>query len=124
MRHLILVLDNEFETLGLLREQLTPIGFEVVWVNVAAVLGNEWLKKTQFEGILLNFDMRNHPGMTVLQRLREQNVEIPVIIMSAGANCEQLKEAVRSGARDYIAKPLDIALLQEKCLRHFGIPSH
>ena len=50
MRHLILVIDNEFEIPGVLREGLTPIGFDVVWVNVVAILGNEWLKKTQFEG--------------------------------------------------------------------------
>ena len=117
MRHLILVLDNEFETLGMLRETLTPIGFEVVWVNVAAIMEHGWLKKTNFEGIILNFDMRDYPGMTMLKRLHEQGVEIPVIVMSSRSNGEQF--AVRNGARDYILKPIDTAELQKKCLRHF-----
>ena len=119
MRHLILVIDNEFQLPGVLREGLAPIGFDVVWANVVAILGNEWLKKTQFEGIILNFDMRDHPGMTVLERLHEQGVEIPVIVMSSLSPPEQLEEAVRKGARDYIVKPFDTALLREKCLRHF-----
>ena len=123
MRHLILVIDNEFEIPGVLREGLTPIGFDVVWVNVMAILGNEWLKKTQFEGIILNFDMRDHPGMTVLERLHEQGVKIPVIVMSSRSSRERLEEAVRKGARDYIVKPFDTALLQEKCLRHISPPS-
>ena len=123
MRHLILVIDNEFEIPGVLREGLTPIGFDVVWVNVMAILGNEWLKKTQFEGIILNFDMRDHPGMTVLERLHEQGVESPAIVMSSLSSRERLEEAVRKGARDYIVKPFDTALLQEKCLRHFSPPS-
>ena len=122
MRHLILVLDNEFETPGMLREVLTPIGFEVVWVNVAAILSNEWLKKSTFEGIILNYDMRDHPGATVLERLQEQGVEIPVIVMSSPSNRDQLEYAVRNGARDYIMKPIDTAELQKKCLRHFAMP--
>lgn len=123
MRHLILVLDNEFESPGRLREFLTPIGFEVVWVNVAAILSTEWLKKSQFEGIILNYDMREHPGTAVLKRLHEQGVEIPIIVMSSASNREQLEYAVRSGARDYISKPIDPVELQTKCLRHFGMLS-
>jgi DNA-binding NtrC family response regulator len=123
MRHLILVIDNEFEIPGVLREGLTPIGFDVVWVNVVAILGNEWLKKTKFEGIILNFDMRDHPGLAVLERLQEQGVEIPVIVMSSMPNQERLEAAVRKGARDYIVRPFDTALLQEKCRRHFSPPS-
>lgn len=123
MRHLILVIDNQFEIPGVLREGLTPVGFDVVWVNVVAILGNEWLKKTKFEGIILNFDMQDHPGMDVLERLQEQGVEIPVIVMSSKANRKQLEAAVRKGARDYVVRPFDTALLQEKCLRHFSPPS-
>jgi DNA-binding NtrC family response regulator len=95
----------------------------VAWVNVAAILSTEWLKDSKFEGIILNYDMREHPGTTVLQRLHEQGVEIPVIVMSSPANREQLEDAVRSGACDYILKPIDTAELQTKCLRHFVAPS-
>ena len=119
MPHLILVLDNECETPGMLREALTPIGFEVAWVNVAAILGNEWLKRSKFEGIILNYDMRDDLGTTVLKRLHEQGVEIPVIVMSSQSNREQLEYAVRSGACDYVLKPIDPVELQRKCLRHF-----
>ena len=54
--------------------------------------------------------------MAVLERLHEQGVEIPVIVMSSLSPREQLEEAVRKGARDYIVKPFDTALLREKCL--------
>ncbi|HEY7533806.1 MAG TPA: response regulator [Nitrospiraceae bacterium] len=122
MRHLILVLDNQFETTGMLREALKPIGFEVAWVNVAAVLSNEWLRRSTFEGIILNYDMRDYPGTIVLETLHEQGVEIPVIVMSSPSNRDQLEYAVRNGARDYIVKPIDTAELQKKCLRHFAMP--
>ena len=123
MRHLILVVDNEFEIPRLLREGLTPIGFDVVWVNVLAILSDQWLTRSKFKGIILNFDMRNHPGMAVLERFQEKGIDIPVIIMSSAANHETMEEAVQKGARDYLLKPFDTALLREKCLRHFSPPS-
>ena len=53
MRHLSLVLDNEFGTLGMLREALTSIGLEVAWVNVAAIMENDG-----------NSDDNGGPGMS------------------------------------------------------------
>ena len=123
MRHLILMVDNEFEIPGLLRASLTPVGFDVVSVNVPAILADQWLKKATFDGIIMNLDMRDHYGMAVLERLQEQHVEIPVIVISSGSNHEELEEAIRRGARDYILKPIDTELLLGKCLRHFGPPT-
>ena len=71
------MIDNEFEIPGLLRERLTPMGFDVVWVNVQAVLTDQWLKKATFGGIIVNLDMRDHAGMAVLERLHKQGVAIP-----------------------------------------------
>lgn len=122
MRHLILMIDNEFEIPGLLRERLTPTGFDVVWVNVQAVLTDQWLKKPTFGGIIVNLDMRDHAGIAVLERLQKQRVDIPVIVISSGSERERLEEALRKGARDYVLKPIDTELLLQKCLRHFGPP--
>ena len=120
MRHLILMIDNEFEIPGPLRERLTPIGFDVVWVNVLAILADQWLKRAEFGGIIMNLDMRDHCAIAVLERLQEQHIDIPVIVISSGSNSEELEEAIRRGARDYLLKPIDAELLLEKCLRHFG----
>ncbi|MEX5219829.1 MAG: response regulator [Nitrospira sp.] len=120
MRHLILMIDNEFEIPGPLREKLTPIGFDVVWVNVLAILTDQWLKRAEFGGIIMNLDMRDHCGIAVLERLQEQHIDIPVIVISSGSNSEELEEAIRRGARDYLLKPINTQLLLEKCLRYFG----
>jgi hypothetical protein len=47
---------------------------------------------------------------------------LPVAIMSSIPNTPRSEELLRHGARDIIIKPLDILLLQEKCLQYF-IPS-
>ena len=122
MRGLILIIDDDFQIPGVLRARLNTIGFYVVWVHVVTILGNQWVKKSKFEGIILNFDMRHHDGMAVLESLHKQRVETPMIVVSSVSPRERLEEAVRKGARDYIVSPFDTELLREKCLRHFQAP--
>ena len=122
MRGLVLVIDDDFEAPGVLRARLNTIGFYVVWVHVVTILGNQWVKTSKFEGIIVNFDMRNHDGMAVVESLHTQGVETPVIVVSSASTRERLEEAVRKGARDYIVMPFDTELLREKCLRNFQVP--
>ena len=122
MHGLILIIDDDFQIPGVLRARLNTIGFYVVWVHVVTILGNQWVKKSKFEGIILNFDMRHHDGMAVLKSLHKQGVETPMIVVSSVSPRERLEEAVRKGAHDYIVSPFDTELLREKCLRHFQAP--
>ena len=119
MRGLILMIGDDFEEQGMLRARLNSIGFNVIWVHAATILGNQWVKTSQFEGIILNFDMHDHNGMAVLESLHKLSGETPVIVMSCLSTRERLEETLRKGARDYISLPEDIDLLREKCLRHF-----
>ncbi|MET0516742.1 MAG: response regulator [Nitrospiraceae bacterium] len=123
MRGLILIIDDDFQIPGVLRARLNTIGFYVVWVHVVTILGNQWIKKSNFEGIILNFDMRHHDGMAVLEGLHKQRVETPMIVVSHTSTRERLEEAVRKGARDYLESPFDTEVLREKCLRHFQTPA-
>ncbi|HJR76284.1 MAG TPA: response regulator [Nitrospiraceae bacterium] len=122
MRGLILIIDDDFQIPGVLRARLNTIGFYVVWVHVVTILGNQWVKKSSFDGIILNIDMRHHDGMAVLQSLYKQHVAIPIIVVSHAPARERLEEGMRKGARDYIVSPFDTDLLREKCLRHFQMP--
>ena len=65
--------------------------------------------------ILLDLIMPGMDGMTVLRELRRRYKEIPVIMMSALQEREVFKEALRIGASDYVHKPLDFNILEEKC---------
>jgi len=121
MRGLILMIGDDFEEQGMLRARLNSIGFNVIWVHAATILGNQWVKTSQFEGIILNFDMQHHNGMAVLESLHKLSGETPVIVMSCLSTHERLEETLRKGARDYVSLPEDIDLLREKCLRHFQV---
>lgn len=59
-------------------------------------------------------------GMTFLTELRKQNQSVPVVIVSAHGEMEDVIAALRLGASNYLMKPNDISMLHsiaEKLLR-------
>ena len=56
---------------------------------------------------LLDLRMPGLPGLETLERARAACPEIPVILMTAYGSTEAVIEAMKLGAFDYVAKPLD-----------------
>ena len=110
----ILVVDDDAETLALLREILGGEGYRVVTCSS----GEEALavgKQEQFDVIIS--DMRlgdNLDGLDVLRTYKALQPESEVILITAFGSMETAIEAVKAGAFDYLSKPfkIDEVLLQ------------
>lgn len=59
-------------------------------------------------------------GWTMLDELRWQGYDVPVIVMSQEANQAKLRELLHEGAQDFLVKPFNPYLLLQKSLRHFS----
>lgn len=57
----------------------------------------------------------------MLDELRWQGCEAPVIVMSHEANQAKLQTLLKEGAQDYLVKPFNHHLLHEKSFRHFAL---
>ena len=55
--------------------------------------------------VLLEMQPRDHSGLDVLKRLREENCMAPVLVTSANGNIAMAVDAIRRGASDFIQKP-------------------
>jgi DNA-binding NtrC family response regulator len=103
----ILIIDDE----KAIRKTLTEIlGFEGYKIDEAAD-GEEGLKKFKeknYDLILCDIKMPKLDGIEFLERAKEINHEVPVIIISGHGNIETAVEAVKKGAYDYISKPPDL----------------
>jgi DNA-binding NtrC family response regulator len=84
--------------------------------------GNDGLKlfkKEFFHAVLLDLKLPGLNGMEVLSRIKEENPETPVIIITGYATIESAVEAIKRGASDYISKPFsptELRVITQKAL--------
>ncbi|WMY77894.1 response regulator transcription factor [Citricoccus sp. I39-566] len=64
-----------------------------------------------FELVILDLGLPDMDGFTVLQRIRAQDPDLPVIILTARASGEDTVQGLTSGADDYMPKPFRFAEL-------------
>jgi two-component system NtrC family response regulator len=115
----ILIVDDEKNYLVVLQALLADSGYEVL----TAPNGNQALAlAAEEEPDLVITDMRmpQMTGVELIQRLRANFNEIPIIVMTAYGTVENAVEAMKSGASDYISKPFEnteLLLTVEKALK-------
>ena len=102
----VLVVDDEKSIRNTLRDILTYEKYEVSDAE-SGVTALEVLKLAEFDVILLDIKMPQMDGMEVLDLILA-NYDTPVIMISGHGTIETAVEAIKKGAFDYIAKPLDL----------------
>ncbi len=103
--HVLVVDDEEGIRIGAERI-LLRMGLKVL----TAARGNEALDIMEREDVsivLLDLKMPGIDGMQVLKRIRENNLNILVIVITGYATVETAIEAMKQGAYDFIAKPFE-----------------
>jgi len=100
----VLVIDDDPEIHRILRLQLSTIGYEVASANDGQQ-GLDLLETGRFHVVILDLMLPGISGMEVLQRIREREFDVEVIVLTAYASLESAVEALRLGAYDYITKP-------------------
>ena len=114
----VLIVDDEIAIRETLEQILSYEGYGVL----KAASGTDALKTVAAEGpdvILLDIKMPGMDGFEVLQRLNDGDYGIPVIVISGHADIQTAVEAVKSGAYDFLEKPLDrsrLLVTLENCL--------
>ena len=103
----ILVIDDERPIRSTLKEILE---FEKFTVETAedGKAGLNLIKKNKYDLILCDIKMPKMDGMEVLDKIVENNIETPVVMISGHGNVETAVEAIKKGAYDFIQKPLDL----------------
>lgn len=74
--------------------------------------------------ILLDIFLGHANGLDILEKLRKQGYNIPVIMMTAFSDIKMAVRAMKLGAEDFIVKPLDLEQLElsvEKSLKNFDL---
>src|SRR5271166_113524 len=108
----LLIVDDIADNRAVLSRRFAKRGFEIV----EADCGAEALRLVQeqtFDVVLLDVMMPDMDGMDVLRRLRKKFSAslLPVIMVTAKAQPEDIVEALKVGANDYVTKPVDLSIV-------------
>jgi len=102
----VLVVDDDAASRRLLDVRLRALDCQVVM----AADGQEALSaisRVAPELVLLDLQMPRMNGMEVLRALRNEGIDVPVIVITAHGSIETAVEAMKEGAHDFITKPVD-----------------
>jgi DNA-binding NtrC family response regulator len=103
----ILIIDDEKAIRKTLAEILSYEGYKIE----EAADGEEGLKKfssSSFDVVLCDIKMPKMDGIEFLEKARDLNPDVPIVVISGHGNIETAVEAVKKGAFDYISKPPDL----------------
>ncbi|MGE5380973.1 MAG: sigma-54-dependent transcriptional regulator, partial [Methylocystaceae bacterium] len=116
----ILVIDDEENMRWALKKALTKDGYQVITASDAGQ-GLELIKKHQPDLVLSDVKMPGMDGMELLNTIRAENPELPVIMVTGFGSIELAVEAMKAGAADFILKPFDIETVKLSVQRALGI---
>jgi two-component system response regulator HydG len=123
MKERILVVDDEQSHRAMLKAVLTKEGYDISEADdgISAVRAVE---SESFDLILMDIRMTDMDGIEAMGEIKKMSPSIPIIMMTAYASIKTAVEALKSGAYDYLTKPLDIdelKILIKKALEHYRL---
>ena len=103
----VLVVDDDQRTRRVLQIALKRLDLEPVGVATAE-LALQQLRREKVDLILTDLKMPGMDGIQFMRELRTMDEDVPVIVLTAYGTVESAVDAMKLGALDYIAKPVDI----------------
>src|SRR5262245_36884380 len=108
MSERILIVDDDPVARRLLDNMVRKAGYEPVIAEggdaaAALLLG---VDAANIDAVILDLVMPDLDGLGVLARMREAGVAIPVIVQTAHGGIDNVVNAMRAGAADFVVKPV------------------
>ena len=100
----ILVAEDERDMNRLISKRLAAENYSVdsCYDGVQVM---EYLEFAEYDGIILDIMMPRMDGIQVLKKMRSQNCQIPVLLLTARDSIEDRVNGLDAGADDYLVKP-------------------
>ena len=116
----ILIVDDAAFMRAMLKRILKAAGYEIVGEAVNGREAVQLYEELNPDLVMLDMVMPEMGGMEALQAIRGRDREAKVVIVSAVDQRENLLEAIRSGATEYIVKPFDESRVMKAVRRALG----
>ncbi len=101
----LLIVDDDADSLTVLEEMLIGLGHEVLRAADGAAALALALELPP-DVVVSDLQMNGMGGIELMTRLRKQDRQLPVIVITGFAGVDSAIEALRAGAHDYLVKPI------------------
>lgn len=102
----VLMVEDTASVAALYKSYLNPLGLNITIVGTGRDALN-FMKETVPELILLDLRLPDMTGMEVLELVRRDYKNLPVVIMTAHGSIDVAVDAMRHGAQDFLIKPCE-----------------
>jgi DNA-binding response OmpR family regulator len=109
---LLLVEDDEPLAEGL-AASLRLGGYSVDWMTLGSRASAALAVET-YDAVILDLNLPDTDGLTLLKQWRNKSLRVPVLILSARDEIEDRVRGLDLGADDYLTKPFDVAELEAR----------
>lgn len=107
-----LVIDDEPDILELLTMTLSGMSIDCVTAENLAQ-AHQALKQHKFDLCFTDMRLPDGNGLDFVKTLQRQCPELPVAVITAHGNVDHAVEALKSGAFDFVSKPLKLRMLRD-----------
>ena len=118
-RATVLVVEDDVSLNEALSDTLECAGYNVGSVND----GREalrYLDKQDVDLVISDIHMPNMEGTNLLEKIKNDKPDLPVMLMTAYGTIEQAVATIRNGAVDYLVKPFEAEVLVNMVERYVG----
>jgi two-component system, OmpR family, copper resistance phosphate regulon response regulator CusR len=109
----ILIVEDDPKTAAAIADGLQRDG-HVTQIAASGSSGDELLRQSSFDAVILDWMLPGMSGIDVLARVRARENRIPVLLLTARDQIEDRVTGLDQGADDYLVKPFALAELSAR----------
>lgn len=118
----VLIVDDFSTMRRILKNILKQIGFTDITEADDGTSALEALQKSRFDLVISDWNMPKMTGIELLKQIRSNGdlKDIPVLMVTAEAQKQNVIEAVKAGVSNYVVKPFTAEAITEKLEKIFN----
>jgi two-component system chemotaxis response regulator CheY len=109
-----MLVDDSRTIRNIQKNVLKQLGYEDIIDAEDGVVALKLFNEAPPDLMLVDWNMPNMDGITLIRKIREVNKTIPMIMCTTEAEKSRVLEAIKAGVNNYIVKPFTAESLNEK----------